>query len=794
MSADAELTHVIERNASRPFLIEAASGRELTHGDAYERALALAGALREEGMRRGERLAVGLPNTAELAIVYEAALLAGLVIVPVASGFGRRQLRELLTRARPRIVLTGRGESALRAVAGELGVPIRSIAPADDDGGGSRGAPAGAGGELDLWSLARASEDARGLIDVAADDVVSVHFTSGSTGTPRGVAHRLRDFMDNAIRYAQATELNSSHRFHHCLPMTYMAGYYNLLLLPLRIGASVVIDRAFDAGSVLRFWEAPRRHGADVLWLVPSIMAMLLKVDRGEEGRAYCRERVRHVACGTAPLDWAIRERFEHAYGVAVHDSYGLSETLLLTASTPRHPSRRGSVGRALRGVELRVMAQKGSPDSVLAQKGSPDSVLAQKGSPGPIVARSPDAMAGYLKGCDEEGGLELHLPADRDGWLETGDIGAIDSDGELRITGRQKDIIIRGGLNISAAEVEHVLAGADSVEHLAAIGVPHELLGEQIAVVFATSDGTSFAEVEAALRSRAAADGATRADVYVHIDEMPLTPTGKIRKGALRDMVIDLLDLPESARGFTVDAQPQAGDVGAPAPLRGVPIDLTHPIRHGMLSFPSPNHPSPEVTVLARHETEGRMTRRLVLGTHTGTHLDAPLHFLPDGEPVEAIALARLVGPANVANLSGFGALAEVSRGALERALGGAPRHPRLLLRFDWSRRFGDLSFYSQSPHLSEDACRWLLEEGVNVLGMDTPSPDDPRHAQDSASDSPNHHLLLGAGVVLLEYLTNLDRLGTEVFLIALPLPVAGADGAPMRAIAFPMRAIAFR
>jgi arylformamidase len=204
------------------------------------------------------------------------------------------------------------------------------------------------------------------------------------------------------------------------------------------------------------------------------------------------------------------------------------------------------------------------------------------------------------------------------------------------------------------------------------------------------------------------------------------------------------------------------------------------------MLSFPGPNHPLPEVIVLARHETQGRMTRRLVLGTHTGTHLDAPLHFIPGGAPVEAIALTSLVGPANVANLSDFKALEEVSSAALERALGGAPRHPRLLLRFDWSRRFGDLSFYSRSPYLSEDACRWLLDAGVNVLGMDTPSPDDPRHAQDNATDSPNHHLLLGAGVVLIEYLTNLDRLSTEVFLVALPLPVEGADGAPMRVIAF--------
>ncbi|HXA54466.1 MAG TPA: AMP-binding protein [Solirubrobacteraceae bacterium] len=747
MSAVAELLSTIERNASRPFLIEAANGRELTHGEAYERALALLAALRAGGVRHGERLAVGLANTTELAIVYEAALLAGLVVVPVGSGFGRRQLRELLSCARPRLVLVGREQEALRRVAGELGLPVRSVTAA------------GGEGELDLWSLPRAGEDAAGLLGADDEDIVSVHFTSGSTGTPRGVAHRLRDFIDNALRYARAAGLDDGHRFHNCLPMTYMAGYYNLLLLPLRIGASVVIDRAFDARSALGYWEAPHRHDASVLWLVPTIIAMLLTVDRGELGRAYCRERVRHVACGTAPLDRALRERFEDVYGVAVHDSYGLSETLLVSASTPRRPARPDSVGLPLRGVEARVAAESGAP--------------------GPIMVRSPDMMAGYLEGCDARGGLRLDRSIVRDGWLDTGDIGAIDADGELRITGRQKDVIIRGGVNISAAELERTLAGARGVEHLAAVGVPHELLGEQVVVVFATTHGASVAEAEAALAGRAADDDVLRPDMYVHIDEMPLTPTGKIRKGALRNMVSDLLDLPGTA------AAQAANGLDALARLRR-PVDLTHPIRHAMLSFPSPNHPSPEVTVLARHETAGRMTHRLVMGTHTGTHVDAPLHFVPGGEAVERIALARLVGPADVVDLSGFGALAEVSREALERALGGPPRHPRLLLRFDWSPRFGDPRYYSRSPYLSMEACRWLLDAGVDVLGMDTPSPDDPRHGAASGNDSPNHHLLLGAGAVLLEYLTNLDRLGSEVLLIALPLPVEGADGAPARVIAF--------
>jgi len=204
------------------------------------------------------------------------------------------------------------------------------------------------------------------------------------------------------------------------------------------------------------------------------------------------------------------------------------------------------------------------------------------------------------------------------------------------------------------------------------------------------------------------------------------------------------------------------------------------------MTTFPGPNHPRTEVTVLARHQIEGRSTRRLVLGTHTGTHVDAPLHFLPDGATVDTLALEHLVGLAHVVDLTPAEPLAEIGADRLRAAAGGRLHHPRVLLRYDWSRRFGSLDFYTQSPFLSRAACEWLLEQHVALVGMDTPSPDDPRLGEGSLDDSPNHKLLLGAGVVLLEYLNNLCALRRdEVLLAALPLLVKGADGSPARVVA---------
>lgn len=770
MSHSERLTETLERSAGRPFLIDAESALELSHGEARGRAAAIAAALAERGVRRGDRVGLALPNSLSLALLYLAALRAGYVAVPLGSGFGRRELRSILGRAEPRIVLSaGQGDAGLGTVAGELGVPLLEVAVGE-------GAPGGGAGEP-FDPLAAGAVDDGALAAPADDDVCAIHFTSGTTGTPRGVVHRVRDFLANAERFAAATGLDSSHRFHHTLPMTYMAGYYNLLLLPLALGASVVVDRAFEARSLLRYWDAATRHEADVHWFVPTIMAMLLQLDRGEEGVAHCRERVRFAAVGTAPLDAELRARFEQRYGIAVHNSYGLSETLLATSSTPSRPAAGAAVGPPLPGVELELADETG--------------VAVAAGTSGNVRIRCEDTMLGYLE-REDSGTARTRDPRLDDGWLDTGDIGRLDGDGALEITGRAKEIIIRGGVNVGPRDVEAALEDHDAVETVVAVGVPHELLGEDIVAVVALADGAALEDVEPELGRRAAErlDATRRPSRYIEIDELPRTPTGKPRRGALRDLVIDRLGLAEAAKGFAVDA-PAPAERGAPeaAPGPAGPgvVDLSHPMHPEMTTYPSPNHPRFEVTRLARHATEGRATRRLVLGTHTGTHVDAPLHFIPDGPALDDLALDAFVGPAAIADLTPAEELGEISRERLEAALGGTPAHPRVLLRHGWSAHFDDLeTFYERSPYLSREACAWLVEHGTVLLGMDTPSPDDPRLGFGAAEDSPNHHLLLGAGVVLLEYLANLDALaGGETYLVAAPLPVAGADGAPARAIA---------
>ncbi|MGA7217805.1 MAG: cyclase family protein [Candidatus Sulfotelmatobacter sp.] len=213
--------------------------------------------------------------------------------------------------------------------------------------------------------------------------------------------------------------------------------------------------------------------------------------------------------------------------------------------------------------------------------------------------------------------------------------------------------------------------------------------------------------------------------------------------------------------------------------------VDLTLPIEEGMMTFPTHWHPVVEITILGRHGIEGRETRKIVLGTHIGTHADAPRHFIPNGGTIDEVPLDVLLGPATMVDFTGCPPLYEIGVADLTQKLAGNVPS-RLILRTGWSEYFGDMKFYDEYPFLSEQAAQWLVDSGVKLIAMDTPSPDNPAHSRGAPKDSPNHKVLLGAGVVLVEYVANLKSLtAPEVELIVMPLKLKGCDGSPVRCVA---------
>lgn len=213
--------------------------------------------------------------------------------------------------------------------------------------------------------------------------------------------------------------------------------------------------------------------------------------------------------------------------------------------------------------------------------------------------------------------------------------------------------------------------------------------------------------------------------------------------------------------------------------------VDLTFPIHEGMTTFWGYWHPAVEITILGRHGFEDRETRKLVLGTHTGTHCDAPRHFIPGGQTIDTVSLEKLIGPAYVLDFSSSRPGQEMTVEDFAAQLtDGVPE--RLVLRFDWSDHWDRPEYYKDHPYISQDAARWLVERGVQLLALDTPMPDNPAHGRGKDPDSPVHKILLGNGVVLVEYLCNLRELRQrEIELIVLPLKIREGDGSPVRCVA---------
>ena len=214
--------------------------------------------------------------------------------------------------------------------------------------------------------------------------------------------------------------------------------------------------------------------------------------------------------------------------------------------------------------------------------------------------------------------------------------------------------------------------------------------------------------------------------------------------------------------------------------------IDLTLPIHEGMTTYPSAWHPPTEISILGRHHIEGRMTRKLTIGTHSGTHVDSPLHFIPGAVPIDEVPLETLVGRAKLIDMSHKKPLDIITRDDFDSCGITSQKGDRIVVRTDWSDQIYEKDYYQAYPSFSKDALEWIVEKGVIFLGMDTPSPDGPQGKLVLGEVSPMHYLLMSNGVVVCEYLTNLKMITQPEFtILALPLRIQGADGACARVVA---------
>jgi fatty-acyl-CoA synthase/long-chain acyl-CoA synthetase len=457
---------------------------------------------------RGSHVAVWAPNVVEWPVVQYGAALAGLVLVALNPALREQELEYVLSHSGASVLLHAdvSRDYQMSEVVTKVGARLPGLHCVSLS-------------EVATW---RAEDVDDGVVAHAPRDpgeVVMLQYTSGTTGRPKGVLLRHRSLVNVAKLTLEAVEVSSGAMCLNPLPMFHTAGCVIATLGPLWIGGTVVLVDRFMPGPVLK---ALRDEHVSVLFYVPAVLGGLLECQRASEDPA---PQLRTIMGGASNVPASMIADAEKTFGAAVINLFGQTELSPVLSATRPGDSREDqltTVGRPLPQVDCKIV-DPATNETVAV------------GAPGEICARGYQQFVGYLH--DSEA---TSRAVDDDGFVHTGDLGTMDSRGYLTITGRLKDLIIRGGENIAPAEIESVVADNDSIAEAAVVGVPDERLGEIVAAVVRVRG-----DVEADLKDRLIDHVCARLAPFkvpsrwFVADQLPVTPTGKVRKFELRDAIL---------------------------------------------------------------------------------------------------------------------------------------------------------------------------------------------------------------------------------------------------------------
>ncbi len=490
----------VAKGGSRTALI--CRDRRVSYDTLAAGAARLAALLIRAGVRPGDRVLLIAPNVPEFGIGYLGILAAGATVVP---------LNPLLKPDELQYILDDSGARA--AVCLDLSLPALSAArqgrpvPVIALNAPFSGAVAGDG------SLVAPPPDLvpAGAVQAALDDVAVCLYTSGTTGRPKGALLTHGNLLANLRSFRQVLDLSGIDVFLAVLPLFHAYGGTVLFLMPLSVGATIVLEPRFSPDVVL---QSIGEYRCTFFAAVPSMFALMAAQPKPPLDFSAWR----FCVSGGAPLPVAILEAFETRFGIPIYEGYGPTECApVLTVNPPDGVRKVGTVGPPIPDVELRIVDDHDRPLPV--------------GEVGEIVARGPNVMQGYLNRPEES------AEALRGGWYHTGDLGRVDADGYYTIVERKKDLILVGALNVYPSEVELVLASHPAVREAAVVGVPDLTRGEVPKAYVVLRDGAtaSAADLVKWCRARLANYKVPRSVIIA--PDLPRTATGKVHKPTLRGM-----------------------------------------------------------------------------------------------------------------------------------------------------------------------------------------------------------------------------------------------------------------
>jgi malonyl-CoA/methylmalonyl-CoA synthetase len=469
----------------------------VVHYDELAQASArIANALVRAGCRPGDRVAVQSDKHWQVLALYLACLRAGLVYLPLNTGYQKSELRYFFDDATPRVIVCRPEMLGMIETIGR-GATVLTV---DAHGG-------------ELGDRARDEPARFDTLHSQPDDLAAIVYTSGTTGRSKGASLTHRNLASNAIALVEAWGFTRGDVVLHALPIYHVHGLFVAVHCALLAGARLLWLPKFDARDV-----AGLLPDATVMMGVPTFYTRLLAQ---QEFTREASRNIRLFISGSAPLLPETFEAFRERTGQTILERYGMTETGMITSNPLGGVRAPGTVGRPLPGIAVRIVDDTGS--------------ACTQGAFGAVEVRGPNVFAGYWR-MPEKTRDEFTV----DGWFRTGDVGEWVADGDardyLRLVGRAKDMIISGGLNVYPKEIEERIDGLPGVAESAVIGVPDPDFGESVTAVVVAKPGHAIDET-AVIRALKAEIAAFKVPKRVHlVAELPRNAMGKVQKNLLRE------------------------------------------------------------------------------------------------------------------------------------------------------------------------------------------------------------------------------------------------------------------
>lgn len=478
------------------------TGQTWTYSDLLADSEKLALALYSR-FRPGEKIVVWAPNIPQWLLMEYACGLAGIVLVTANPSFQAKELRYVLEQS---------DSVALFLVDSYRGNPMSKTAKEAVDGNTAIREMVSLEDETTLYRIGDREPQ---LPEVQPTDAAQIQYTSGTTGFPKGAVLSHRNLVNNARLFAARAKVHQGSVWANFMPLFHTAGCATGALGSLQAACKMLLIKHFDATSLARLIESEK---ITTFFAVPTMLVGLLEA---LEQTPRDMSSVEVITTGGAPVAPELVHKVRDKLGCSLQTAFGQTE------ASPMISLNHDDVSLD----DICNTAGQPLPQTSVSIRSTNDNGVVPVGAVGEICARSYGVMIGYH--ANEEA---TAAAIDKDGWLHTGDLGTLDARGFIRVTGRVKDMIIRGGENHFPAEIENALLGHPAVAEVAVVGLPDEKWGEIISC-FIRSEGDQPLDVEDLRRfCREQLSPQKTPSVWCRIDAFPLTGSGKIQKFALRE------------------------------------------------------------------------------------------------------------------------------------------------------------------------------------------------------------------------------------------------------------------